>query len=29
MPSKYLPIGSVVKLKGNDKKIMIIGYYGL
>ena len=29
MPSKYLPIGSVVKLKGNDKKIMIIGYYWL
>mgnify|MGYP004559404369 FL=1 len=29
MPNKYLPIGSVVKLKGNDKKIMIIGYYSL
>lgn len=29
MPSKYLPIGSVVKLKNNDKKIMIIGYYSL
>ncbi len=29
MPSKYLPIGSIVKLKNNDKKIMIIGYYSL
>lgn len=29
MPNKYLPIGSIVKLKGNDKKLMVIGYYSL
>lgn len=29
MPNKYLPIGSVVKLKNNDKFLMITGYYSL
>ena len=29
MPSKYLPLGSIVKLKNSDKKLMIIGYYSL
>lgn len=29
MEEKYLPIGSVVSVKGLNKKIMIIGYYSL
>lgn len=29
MEEKYLPIGSVVTVKGLNKKIMIIGYYSL
>ena len=29
MQDKFLPIGSVVLLKGEGKKVMIIGYYGL
>ena len=29
MNKRYLPIGSVVKLKNNDKMIMITGYYSV
>lgn len=29
MNIRYLPIGSVVKLKNNDKMIMITGYYSV
>lgn len=29
MNSKYLPIGSVCTVKGKNKKVMIIGYYGV
>lgn len=29
MPNKYLPIGSIVKVKDIDKKIMITGYYSI
>ena len=29
MEEKYLPIGSVVTVKGLNKKVMIIGYYSL
>lgn len=29
MEGKYLPIGSIVKLNDNNKKMMIIGYYSL
>ncbi len=29
MPEKYLPIGSIVKVKGLNKKMMIAGYYSL
>ena len=29
MEEKYLPIGSIVKLKNNDNEIMIIGYYSV
>ena len=29
MEEKYLPIGSVVKLKNNDNEIMIAGYYSV
>ena len=27
--NKYLPIGSIVELKNNDKKFMITGYFSL
>lgn len=29
MEEKYLPIGSIVKLKNNDNEIMIAGYYSV
>ena len=29
MEEKYLPIGSIVKLKNNDNEIMIVGYYSV
>ena len=29
MEDKYLPIGSIVRLNDNNKKMMIIGYYSL
>lgn len=29
MQDKYLPIGSIVTIKSNSKKIMIIGYYSV
>ena len=29
MNIRYLPIGSVIKLKNNNKSIMITGYYSV